>query len=158
VLTWQLAKLDGLDARDLLQALRLRQQVFVLEQRCLYPDIDALDERAWHLLGRDPDRVLMAYLRLIPPSGRYPGPALGRIVTRPDARGQGLGQALVHEGIRAASAMHPGAAIFISAQTYLDGFYRRFGFLPEGGPFMEDGIEHIEMVRPAASGDPAAGP
>lgn len=149
MLHWQLATVDELDARAMVEVLRLRQQVFVLEQRCLYPDIDQLDERAWHLLGRDEDGDLIAYLRVIPPLGRYPGPALGRIVTDPRGRGHGHGKALVEEGIRVATRLHPECDVFISAQTYLVGFYLGFGFHRDGEPFDEDGIEHVEMVLPA---------
>ena len=93
--------------------------------------------------------MLTAYLRIIPPLGKYPGPAIGRVVTSPEARGGGLGRALMLEGIRQTDELFPGTSIFLSAQTYLINFYQSLGFVTDGEPFDEDGIEHIEMVRAA---------
>ena len=128
------------------EALHLRQQVFVLEQQCLYPDIDLIDLEALHLVGRGDDGALIAYLRIIPPLGKYPGPAIGRVVTAANARGGGLGRTLMLEGIRQTQAQFPGSDLFLSGQTYLQAFYESLGFEAVGEPFDEDGIEHIEMV------------
>jgi ElaA protein len=146
---WQLAKLSELSALEAFEFLRLRQQVFVLEQQCLYEDIDGIDSDAWHLLGRNREGVLVAYLRIIPPLGKYPGPAIGRVLTSASARSGGLGKQLMNEGIAQACALFPATAIYLSAQTYLLKFYRDLGFESVGAPFDEDGIEHIEMVRTA---------
>ena len=127
----------------------LRQRVFVVEQTCVYQDIDVIDREAWHLSGRDNNGLLTAYLRIIPPLGKYPGPAIGRVVTSPEARGGGLGRALMLEGIRQTDELFPGTSISLSAQTYLINFYQSLGFVTDGEPFDEDGIEHIEMVRAA---------
>ena len=127
----------------------LRQRVFVVEQTCVYQDIDVIDREAWHLSGRDNNGLLTAYLRIIPPLGKYPGPAIGRVVTSPEARGGGLGRALMLEGIRQTDELFPGTSFFLSAQTYLINFYQSLGFVTDGEPFDEDGIEHIEMVRAA---------
>ncbi|NKC16471.1 MAG: GNAT family N-acetyltransferase [Gammaproteobacteria bacterium] len=148
MLNWQLSKLRELDALAAFDLFKLRQDVFILEQTCLYPDIDNLDQCAWHLLGRAEDGALAACLRVIPPSGKYRGPALGRLATSAAHRRCGYGQALLKEGIERARGLFPAQGIYLAAQTYLLGFYQAFGFHEVGEPYLEDGIEHIEMVRP----------
>jgi ElaA protein len=147
VLNWRITKLTELDVLDAVQVFELRQRVFVLEQQCLYQDIDATDLEAWHLRGRTEDNLLVAYLRIIPPLSKYPGPAIGRVVTHPDVRGQGLGRMLMLEGLRRTDELFAAESVFLSAQTYLINFYASLGFVTDGEPFDEDGIEHIEMVR-----------
>ncbi len=139
------AELSGSEVYEILS---LRQRVFIVEQRCAYNDADGADRFSQHLCGRTPAGELAAYLRLIPPGGRYPIPALGRVTTAPEIRGKGIGRLLIEEGIRRSSSAFPGAPITLSAQAHLEGFYRSFGFLPEGMPHDEDGIMHIMMVRP----------
>ena len=146
---WTLARLADIDVMSAIEIFELRQRVFVVEQTCVYQDIDVIDREAWHLSGRDNNGLLTAYLRIIPPLGKYPGPAIGRVVTSPEARGVGLGRALMLEGIRQTDELFPGTSIFLSAQTYLINFYQSLGFVTDGEPFDEDGIEHIEMVRAA---------
>tara|TARA_B100000676_G_C18055991_1_gene834450 strand:+ start:1158 stop:1616 length:459 start_codon:yes stop_codon:yes gene_type:complete len=146
---WTLARLANIDVMSAVEIFELRQRVFVVEQTCVYQDIDVIDREAWHLSGRDNNGLLTAYLRIIPPLGKYPGPAIGRVVTSPEARGGGLGRALMLEGIRQTDELFPGTSIFLSAQTYLINFYQSLGFVTDGEPFDEDGIEHIEMVRAA---------
>jgi ElaA protein len=139
------AELTGSEVYDILS---LRQRVFIVEQRCAYADADGTDRISFHLCGRTPAGELAAYLRLIPPGGRYPVPALGRVTTAPEIRGAGIGRLLVEEGIRRSSSAFPDSPITLSAQLHLEGFYSSFGFLPEGIPHDEDGILHIMMVRP----------
>lgn len=148
---WSWQRFTALDAASLYAVLELRQAVFVLEQQCLYPDIDGRDEDCFHLLGRDAAGRLVAYLRTVPPGGSYAEPSLGRIVTAADARGGGIGRALVLEGIARTRAEYPGQAIRISAQCYLEQFYQSLGFATVGQPYDEDGIPHIEMLLPAVS-------
>jgi len=140
------AELSGSDVYEILS---LRQRVFIVEQRCAYNDADGVDRISFHLCGRTGTGELAAYLRLIPPGGRYAVPALGRVTTAPEIRRSGVGRLLVEEGIRRSSSAFPGTPITLSAQIHLEGFYRSFGFLPEGAPHDEDGIMHIMMVRPA---------
>lgn len=150
-LSWTLARLEKLTALDAFALFRLRQQVFVMEQDCLYPDIDGIDLEAWHLLGSDAAGILCAYLRIIPPLGRFPGQAIGRVVTDPSARRGGYGRALMREGIGRTRTLFPGGTIHISAQTYLHDFYTSLGFEPVSGAYMEDGIEHVDMVLRTAN-------
>jgi ElaA protein len=149
MITWQWSSFADLTAAQLYAMLALRQQVFVLEQTCLYPDIDGLDPAAHHLLGwRDVDGkpALAAHLRCLAPGAKYTEMSIGRVVTSPAARGTGLGRELVAQGIALAQRLHPGHAIRIGAQAHLEAFYASFGFVTVSEPYDEDGIQHIDMV------------
>lgn len=150
MINWQLQSFVKLTAATLFDVLALRQTVFILEQQCLYPDIDAVDKVALHLMAYDDDTgSLSAYLRLIAPAETGAACALGRIATSADCRGQGLGKKLVQQGIIAAESTHPGSGIKISAQQHLEAFYQGFGFVTTSAPYDEDGISHIDMLRHA---------
>ncbi len=147
---WQWLSFDQLRCADLYQVLAQRQQVFALEQQCLYPDLDGFDQDAMHLMAwqvRDGKRSLAAYLRCIAPGVKYPEMSLGRVLTAFEARGTGIGKALLERGIWHAEQQHPGHRIRIGAQQYLERFYAGFGFLTTSEPYQEDGIAHIEMLR-----------
>jgi ElaA protein len=153
MIEWQWSSFAGLAVTELYEMLALRQQVFVLEQTCLYPDIDGLDPGAHHLLGWravDGKRELVASLRCLAPGAKYDEMSLGRVVTSPSARGTGLGRELVAQGIVCAECLYPGHAIRIGAQAHLEAFYASFGFCTVSAPYDEDGILHIDMLRPAA--------
>ena len=150
--TWRLSRFDELTTRELYAALALRQLVFVVEQQCAYLDADGNDEAALHLLGwreRDGDRLLVAYARLFAPGTIYPEAAIGRVVTHPEVRGEGVGRALMREAIARVEEQFGPGGIRLSAQRYLERFYGELGFVAEGEPYDEDGIPHIEMARPA---------
>jgi ElaA protein len=150
MIEWQWNGFADLTVAQLYEMLALRQQVFVLEQTCLYPDIDGLDTGAHHLLGwrsADGRRELVASLRCLAPGAKYDEMSLGRVVTSPAARGTGLGRDLVAQGIAHAERLHPGHAIRIGAQAHLEGFYGSFGFVTVSQPYDEDGIMHVDMVR-----------
>jgi ElaA protein len=152
MITWQWSSFADLTAAQLYAMLALRQEVFVLEQTCLYPDIDGLDPAAHHLLGwRDVDGKpqLAAHLRCLAPGAKYTEMSLGRVVTSPAARGTGLGRELVAQGIALAQRLHPGHAIRIGAQARLEAFYAGYGFVTVSEPYDEDGIQHIDMVLAA---------
>jgi ElaA protein len=125
-------------------ALALRSAVFVVEQACLYQDVDGRDPAAQHLLAEDGG--LLAYARILPPGARFDVTSIGRVVVAPRARGAGLGRRLVQEAI---SAIERGghAPIALSAQAHLERFYASFGFVP-GERYDEDGIPHVAMRRP----------
>jgi ElaA protein len=149
-IAWRFAPMHELRPHELYAALALRQQVFVVEQRCAFLDADGLDSRAWHLLGWQAaasQPALAAYLRIVEPGAKYREPSLGRIVTCAAARGSGIGRLLVAEGIAHAEALYPGLPIRIGAQRYLERFYASFGFRTVSDPYDEDGIEHAEMLR-----------
>ena len=151
MITWQWTHFDDLSPARLYAMLALRQEVFVLEQACLYPDLDGLDLHAHHLLGWQPctdgQPVLAATLRCLAPGAKYTEMSLGRIVTSPATRGTGLGRELVAQGIALAERLHPGHAIRIGAQAHLEHFYASFGFRTVSAPYDEDGILHIDMLR-----------
>jgi ElaA protein len=150
MIEWQWSRFDGLDSEALYAMLAARQQVFILEQACLYPDIDGIDRDAHHLLGwraGNGERELAAYLRCVPPGVKYAEPSLGRVLTVAAARGSGIGLRLIETGLQKAQELYPGRRIRISAQLYLRAFYERFGFEAVSEPYDEDGIPHIEMLR-----------
>jgi len=147
---WQFSRFADLTPFDLYDVLAQRQNVFILEQTCLYPDIDGYDLEAHHLLGwRDGDgkRQLAAYLRVLAPGAKYDEMSIGRVITTPAARGTGAGRMLLEQGIARAEALHPGHRIRIGAQQYLERFYASFGFETVSAPYDEDGIMHIDMLR-----------
>lgn len=149
-MNWQCLPFDQLTPAQLYAVLAARQQVFVLEQQCLYPDIDGLDAAAQHLMGcggAGPDAQLIAYLRILAPGVKFTEASLGRVLTTAAARGTGAGRELLTRGIAAAQALYPGQRLRIGAQHYLEKFYASFGFVTVSAPYDEDGIAHIDMLR-----------
>ena len=152
-LLWTWKRFEALSLDELYDALALRCRVFVLEQGA-YLDPDGLDRVSWHLLGRDEQGVLHAYLRVVDPGAKFLEPSMGRVITSPEVRGTGAGRLLVAEGVRRIDEAWPGQANRISAQHHLSKFYRGFGFEEVGEPYGEDGIPHVQMLRSAAGGFP----
>jgi ElaA protein len=160
---WQWTRFDDLEPRHLYALLRARGEVFIIEQRCAFLDTDGVDLNAWHLIGwTAPERafggadgepaVLVAYLRLIEPGRIYVEPSIGRVLTVAPFRRVGLGRPLMKEGLRKAAELHPGHAVRIGAQSRLERFYQSLGFATVSETYIEDGIEHIQMLRPADTG------
>lgn len=146
---WQWCAFAQLQGAELYQALALRQDVFIIEQRCFYQDRDGFDQAAHHLLGWrtiDGKRQLAAYLRCLAPGAKYPEMSLGRVLTSRQARGSGIGRELLEQGIARARRQYPGQRIRIGAQQYLERFYAGFGFKTTSEPYDEDGIMHVEML------------
>ena len=148
---WWYGRFDALSVDDLYDALALRSQVFVVEQNCVFLDADGADRHSGHLLGRDDAGVLQGYLRIVDPGVKFAEASIGRVITSEAARGTGLGHRLVAEGIARGAAAWPGQPIRIGAQSRLESFYARHGFVREGGDYIEDGIPHCEMLRKAGS-------
>lgn len=144
-INWVLKPFDRLTPKELYQVLLLRSKVFVVEQHCIYMDMDNKDQKAFHLMGWY-NNLLVAYTRLFAPGGYFREAAIGRIVSAPEIRGRGIGKLLMKESIAIATRLYGEGPIRIAAQCYLKDFYRSFGFHEEGNIFLEDGIEHIEMV------------
>lgn len=148
-----------LTADELYELLRLRAEVFVVEQTCVYQDLDGKDQAALHLLLREGE-TLQAYARVLPAGTAFPTAGLGRVCTR--SRGRGLGRAVVAAGIRAAREKLGAEEITIEAQSYVRGLYESFGFRQSSEEFLEDGIPHIQMKwklqadgqRPPIGGEP----
>jgi ElaA protein len=147
---WQWARFSELRPDELYEAVRLREAVFVVEQKCPYPDADGRDPHAWHLLGwrqADGGRRLIAYARVFEPGARYEEGSIGRIVTAQEVRRSGVGRALVAEALRRLDTLAPRQPVKLAAQRYLENFYASFGFRTVSGPYEEDGIIHVDMIR-----------
>lgn len=147
VLQWSVAGFDELELRQLYAILAARSAVFVVEQNCPYQDLDDFDEEGIHLWAANADDRLLAYARLLPPGMRFNEPSIGRVLTGLECRRVGLGRDLMIRSLEEISERYPGQAVRISAQQYLERFYRDFGFKAVRGPYLEDGIPHLEMVR-----------
>ena len=150
-LRWRCLPFDALAAPTLYRLLRLRAAVFVVEQNCVFQDMDGLDASCMHLLGEavaaDGSIRLLASTRLVPPGVAFPEASIGRVVTDPAHRGGGIGHALMAESVRQLIALWGPQPIRIGAQAHLERFYNRHGFVSDDKPYIEDGIPHIEMIR-----------
>ena len=152
-LFWRCRRFNALDLRELQYIYMARQKVFAVEQQCAYLDADGFDEDAFHLAAwSSVQPEPLAYARLLDPGTKYAEDAsIGRVITTAAARGRGLGRELMRRAIEQAASIWPKAAVRISAQTRLEAFYVGFGFVAVGVPYLEDGIDHTEMLRPAAA-------
>jgi ElaA protein len=152
-LEWQTLAFTELTGEGMYAALRLRQQVFVVEQNCAYLDLDNLDQHATHMLCMR-DGELLAYQRCLAPGLSYPESSLGRIVVSPALRGKQLGRELVQRGIKYNLLHWPGSGIRINAQAHLQYFYTSLGFTAEGSEYLEDHILHRQMRYRSSSDTP----
>lgn len=150
-LAWRCLAFDAMDNRTLYRLLQLRTQVFVVEQQCVFQDMDGADVQCVHLLGEratsgvEPE--LLAYARLVPAGLKYAEASIGRVVSAAAARGTGIGHLLVQEAVQALHGLWGKQPIRIGAQAHLQAFYRQHGFEPAGPIYIEDGIDHVEMLR-----------
>jgi ElaA protein len=147
---WQWSSFEALSKDDLYEILERRQEVFVIEQNCIFPDIDHIDQQAFHLLGwkhNGTERQLVAYLRCVFPGVKYPEVSLGRVLSTSAVRGTGIGREMMTQALTHTERQYPGMRIRISAQQYLEAFYGSFGFITMSAPYDEDGIPHVEMLR-----------
>src|SRR5262245_18480762 len=143
MLTWQCLPFDRLSSKEIYAILRARQAVFVVEQNCPFLDADDVDQYCLHLSGwqvQGTHRALAAYARLVPPKLKYVEPSIGRVITAPEFRRQGLGKELMQRAVQAMDELYPGLAIRIGAQQYLEKFYSGFGFVTASPAYIEDGI------------------
>lgn len=146
MIQWELKKFDELSVHELYQLLRLRSEVFVVEQNCVFLDMDNKDQQCWHLLGWK-GNLLAASTRLVPAGLSYEEMSIGRVVSSPLARGEGLGRELMIQSIAACNKLYGYHPIRIGAQLYLEKFYSSLGFRTDGDVYLEDGIEHVEMLK-----------
>lgn len=144
-INWVLKKFEELTPHQLYTIMQLRNEVFVVEQNCVYQDADNKDQAAYHLMGWKDDK-LITYSRIIPPGMAYAEPSIGRVVTSPSARGNGIGKALMKESIDQVYKLFDTPSIKIGAQVYLLQFYSSLGFQQTSDIYPEDGIEHVEMI------------
>ena len=145
-LTWICKPFNELTPQELYAVLRLRSEVFVVEQNCVFLDIDNKDQIAYHLLGYKDDG-LVAYTRLLDKNTAYKLMSIGRVVTSPKYRGTGAGKALMEESIKRCYELFGKDEIKIGAQLYLRKFYESLGFKQSSEMYLEDDIEHIEMIK-----------
>jgi len=146
-LTFSVIPFKDLTTIALYNILYMREQVFALEQNCVYQDIDGLDIAAFHLLGYNENNELVAYCRLLPPGKPYEGYySIGRVLTTKNGRGKGYGQELMSEAMRILKEEDASIPVKIGAQYYLKKFYEGFGFVQAGEIYDEDGIDHIHMI------------
>ena len=135
-------RFEELTIEDLYEILRCRSEVFVVEQKCPYQDLDELDRYSTHLYIEDGGRIL-TYLRIIDPGIKSTMASIGRLLTIKEVRGEGLARFLMTEAIRMAKGLSP--AIDIEAQAYLSNFYRSLGFVETSEEFLLDNIPHVKM-------------
>lgn len=147
-ITYHAIPYSDLTRDQLYSLLRLRAEVFVVEQDCPYQDLDDKDQQAIHFLGLTRDGRLAAYTRLLDKGLSYPDYAsIGRVITAPFARGKGLGRKLMTASVEALHAAYGVQAVKISAQAHLQAYYGSVGFETVTEGYMEDGIPHVGMVR-----------
>lgn len=144
-LTWIFKKFDELSTAELYAVMQLRNEVFVVEQNCVYQDADNKDQSSMHLCGWDENK-LVAYTRIIPPGISYTEASIGRVVTSPAYRACGAGRQLMKESISYTFSQFNCTQIKIGAQVYLTKFYQSLGFVQSSIEYLEDGIPHIEMI------------
>jgi ElaA protein len=142
---WRFGRFADLAPREIHDLYRLRVEVFIVEQDCVFQDVDGVDPQCWHLLGYAPAGDLVAYCRFVPPGVKFAEPSIGRVITARSVRGTGIGRVLMGEAMRRARGLWPGQALRIGAQAHLERFYNEFGFTKSSDPYDEDGILHIEM-------------
>jgi len=139
---------SDLGKEQLYALLKLRSDVFVVEQKCAYPDLDGqdLEGDTHHLMGWEDDQ-LMAYLRLLDPESQGGDVVIGRVITAPAGRGKGLGHEMMEQALKQAEKHWPQVPIYLSAQAHLQRYYGQYGFVAVGEEYLEDDIPHIGMRR-----------
>jgi ElaA protein len=158
MLNWHCKAFNQLTVPELYSIMKARQEVFVVEQNCVYTDLDDKDSQCLHLFATlansqiegtsaiQENDTVVAYLRIFPPTIQYTQASIGRILTTSQARGTGAGKVLVTKAIALLQRDYAGTKIKISAQLYLQEFYQSFGFSNTSEVYKEDGIDHIEML------------
>ncbi|MFD1062612.1 GNAT family N-acetyltransferase [Winogradskyella litorisediminis] len=137
---------DDLTKEELYDALQLRSEVFVVEQNCVYQDIDGKDQKALHILGYK-DKKLIAYTRLFKPGDYFEESSIGRVIVAENQRQHKYGYDIMKASIEAIKKHFKTNVIVISAQVYLKNFYNNLGFIEFDKEYLEDGIPHIKMKK-----------
>jgi ElaA protein len=150
VVAWKRVAFANLTPHQLYELLQLRTDVFVMEQECPFQDMDGFDHLAVHLLGTAPmpgqGEQLIAYARLFPPKIKFAEASIGRVITRDTVRGTGLGHVLIREAIASVGALWGVQPIRIGAQSRLTAYYRQHCFVEVGPSYLEDNIDHQDML------------
>lgn len=145
MITTRVTPFNALGLKELYDVLALRCAVFIVEQQCVYPDVDYRDETALHVLMHD-NQELIACARILP-YGDGKSMSFGRLCTASKYRGQGLGKKMMDVISAWLEKHYPQQTVIITAQYHLQAFYQGYGFIPQNEPFDMDGIPHILMVR-----------
>ncbi|NJS35863.1 MAG: GNAT family N-acetyltransferase [Brachymonas sp.] len=146
-LQWHFSSYGALTLQQLYALLQLRSEVFVVEQNCVFQDMDGADDQAMHLLGTQGEQLL-AYARCFNAGIKFKEASIGRVITHASLRGTGAGHALMRQAIASMKMAWGAQPIRIGAQARLEKFYSQHGFITASAPYIEDGIPHIEMLRP----------
>ena len=146
---WKIKRFGELSTAELYELLRLRSEVFVVEQNCAYLDMDNADQQALHVMGFA-EGGLAAYTRLFAPGIKFDMASIGRVVTAPFARNKGIGRILMQFSISTLETQWGKIPVKIGAQLYLQQFYESLGFVKSSEMYLEDQIPHIEMIRTPA--------
>ena len=144
-MNWEFDRFLELSVHSLYELLQLRTEVFVMEQNCPFQDMDGSDDQAMHLRGLREGRLL-AYARCFPAGVKFKEASMGRLITRAEIRGEKIGHQLLDEAVERLCREWGVQAIRIGAQTRLERFYLGHGFVTDGVVYVEDGIDHVEML------------
>ena len=147
---WRYKQFVQLTPFEVYELLQLRAEVFVVEQNCVFLEPDGIDNRCLHLLGYNNNKLL-AYTRIVPPGLAYNQASIGRVVTSPSVRNTGAGKKLMQRSIDMLYSSFGKVTIKIAAQFYLKKFYESFGFYQVSEVYLDDGIEHIHMLKEVVS-------
>jgi ElaA protein len=146
-ISWRIKSFDTLTPSELYDFIKLRQEIFVVEQHCAYLDADGKDPHCWHLMGYS-NETLACYARIVHPGISYKEVSIGRVAASQNFRRTGLGNQLLKESLRQIKKIYGDVPIRIGAQAYLQKFYESFGFeITEPAGYFEDGILHYIMLR-----------
>ncbi len=145
-ITWHFKEFDDLTSKELYEIFHLRVMVFMIEQDCLYNEIDGKDPKCSHLWC-EADGKILAYCRIVPPGVSYEKPSIGRVVSHPEFRHFKLGHQLMRHAIQIIENHYHTTEIKISAQSYLKNFYEKYGFHQTSDEYLEDDLPHMEMLR-----------
>ena len=142
---WKIKKFSELNVEEVYEILKLRNEVFVVEQQCIYQDCDGKDERSYHLFGKDNGKIV-AYLRILEKGISYNEISIGRVLTNQENRGKGLAKQMMVKAIEFIENNLNERIIRISAQEYLLNFYSSLRFVKVSDVYLEDDIPHVEMI------------
>ena len=143
---WKIKTFEELSTSELYDILVQRCDIFVVEQRCPYPDVDGADRQAWQLIGHDEEGRLAASMRILKPGATYDTRAMGRVAVARECRGHGYAREMMERAIDFATGVLGENTIKIGAQDYLTGFYESLGFRRISEVYLEDGIPHVDMI------------
>ena len=144
---WSLKRFEELSNQELYHIIRLRNAIFIVEQNCVFEDLDGKDLSQCYHLFYSIDEKVIAYARIFEPDVFYPQVCISRVCTSPNYRGNGIGRELMQAALEQTSTLFPETSIRIEAQLYLQNFYESLGFKTIGDVYLEDGIKHIPMLK-----------